>query len=154
MKEITLKSGRKIQWHKCPRYVLWRHGRTAHTFQLKAQEAAEAEILDPVERGLSMFEALSEPEAKKLQAFADDVVKNSTDVKDPDDLSELDYWEVFGRTLFSSPDAPIETKDGETDSKSVETFPDESKLQDAGEDVSDVPSESECADGHTQSASV
>lgn len=150
MEKITLKSGKVINWHKCPRYVLWRHGRTAHTFQLKAQEAEQSGIEDPVERGLSMFESLSEFEAIKLQKFADDIIKNSTD-ESPDELSEEDYWEIFGLTMYSNQNSKIETEDGETDVESVESFSEESVIQDSSPDVQDIPPESSPENGNTES---
>jgi hypothetical protein len=153
-KKITLPSGKKASYQRCQRYVLWRHGRTAHTFQIKAQQAAESGIEDPVERGLSLFESLSQAEAKKLQAFADDIVKNSTDIKDPGELSEADYWYIFGLVLYSSPDATIETEDGETDQKSVETFPLQPILQDAGANVPDVQTESKSENGNQVATSL
>lgn len=153
-KEITLKSGRVIKWRKCPRYILWGHGKTVHTFQKRAQEAQEGGIEDPVERGLSMFEQMSDFERIKLQKLGDDIVKNTTDVRDPDDLTEAEFWEVFGLTMYSTPDAPIETEDGETTVEAVETFPVESVIQTAGEDVSDVSSESVEEDGHLEPVGV
>jgi hypothetical protein len=135
-KEVTLHSGRKVNIKRVPRYVLWRHGRTANTFQMKAFEAAQMKSVEEeqddkrilAERGFALIESLSEDERQKLQAYIDDVIKSSTDIEDVDALSEDDYWEIFGRILYATPDAPIETKDGETDAQSVETFPPQSTL--------------------------
>ena len=155
MKEITLKSGKKIKWQICPRYILWRHGRAAHTFQLKAQEIARGGVPDPVEAGLALFESLTDEEAKKLQAFADDVIENSSDVEDVGALSEIDYWQIFGLTLYSNQNAPIQTEDGETDSQAVETFPAKPVIQASGESLSDIPGDVASAEnGDSQSASA
>lgn len=153
MKEITLRSGRKVNTKQLPRYVLWRHGRAAQTFQVKSLEIAQGEADSINERGLSILESLSVDEAQRLQAYVDDVIKNSTDIGDVDLLAEDEYWEIFRRTLYADPDVPIKTEDGETDTKSVETFPLQSEVSAISQGVSDVSGdESGPKDGDSQSA--
>jgi hypothetical protein len=108
---------------------------------------------DLTERGLALFDSLSEDEAQKLQAYVDDVIKNSTDIVDVDALSEDDYWEIFGLALYATPGAPIETEDGETDVKSVENFPVQSEVSAISQSMPDVSGdESSAEDGDSQSA--
>jgi hypothetical protein len=116
-------------------------------------EIAQGEADSINERGLSILESLSVDEAQRLQAYVDDVIKNSTDIGDVDLLAEDEYWEIFRRTLYADPDVPIKTEDGETDTKSVETFPLQSEVSAISQGVSDVSGdESGPKDGDSQSA--
>jgi hypothetical protein len=135
---------REVELVRPPRYVMWRHGRSAKTFSHRVSEilaATKGENVeaDPEEQGLMLLESMDEQEAIKFQAFADDVVRFSTkpQVK-VDELTEISYWTVFGRRLYAVPDTPVETEEGETDIKAVENFPKESELLPTGEDVQDI----------------
>lgn len=136
---------REVELIRPPRFVLWRHGRSAKTFSHRVEEIAAAtkgeggEPPDVEEQGLRLLESMSEHEAMKFQEFADDVVRHSTrpNVK-VDELTETSYWTVFGHLFYSKPDTPVETKEGETDIKTVESFPKESPFLPVSEEVSDV----------------
>lgn len=132
MKEITFPSGAKRNWQRPPRFVLWRHGKTAQTFGSRMEAIAtggEAESYE--DQGLLFFASLTDDEACKFQAFVDDVVKHSVTLlpgETVDAISEQDYWHAFGLTMYNHNEAPIETTEGETTAAAVGMFPIESAL--------------------------
>lgn len=151
---------REVELVRPPRYVLWRHGRSAKIFLHRVNEITAAakgedgERADTEEQGLMLLESMSEPEAIKFQAFADDVVNHSTKPQvQVSELSELSYWNVFGHVFFSRPDTPVETEEGETDIKAVETFPAEPGVSPLSENVPDVPAVGIAENGNQVSAS-
>lgn len=150
MKEITLKStGRKIKWQRCPRYVMWRHERTAQSLRVRVMrlgsipdDASEEEKRRlEQEYGLSILEKMSDEEGEKFQTYVEDVVRHSEVGITEEQLEEMpdpELWEIFGLSTHSVPHAPVETKDGETDMQTVETFRDESVVSGRSEEVSDL----------------
>lgn len=136
---------REVELVRPPRYVFWRHGRSAKIFSHRVNEIMAAtrgedgKPGDPEEQGIMLLGSMEELEAIKLQAFADDVVRHSLkpQVK-VDELTEISYWKVFAHRLYSKPDTPVETEEGETDIKTVETFCNESPLSPHVENMQDV----------------
>ena len=137
--EYQLPTGRKVNYSNVPRHVLWKHGRISQTFQVKAAELSQRDDLNFDERGLALLESLTDDERVKFQAFADDVVKRCTG-EDPDSFAEIDYFTLVGKVLYSLNGAKVQTKEGETDTDSVVTFPEQSGVSGDGEDVQDISS--------------
>lgn len=144
---------REVELVRPPRYVLWRHGRSAKTFSHRVEEIAAAskgEEVEPdvEEQGLRLLESMTEQEAVKFQAFADDVVRHATEPRvKVDELTEISYWTVFGHLFYSKPNTPVETKEGETDIKAVESFPQESELLPVSAEMSNIRTVTRPADG-------
>lgn len=135
---ITLPSGREVDYTRPPRRVFWRHGRIGQTFQVKVNEIAKSnEGMSAAEQGLLLLESLSEDESRRFQAFADDLVRHATN-EDPDTFEELDYFTVVGKVLYSIPGATIETKEGAASVEDVENFSSKRKLSKNRKKVSHV----------------
>lgn len=141
--ELIFNDGHKqtVQLVRPKRSILWKHGRTARMFSHKVEQIANGEKeADIEEQGLVLLESMSEAEADKFQAFADDVVRNSTVPKiNPEDLTEISYWQVFGHVFYAIPNSAVETSEGDTTLESVENFHPESELSVVSTAVQDVP---------------
>jgi hypothetical protein len=140
-RELICPSGRKFTWHRPPRNVFWKHGIAALAFSDRVQAMLEniagrylaGEDLERTraEEAARLYEGMSEEQRLKTQAYVDDVIVNSVDLEpdeSPNDLEDGDYWHIFNYTTYLSKAAPIQTKEGETDTQTVETFPEEQRL--------------------------
>lgn len=140
--QITLIDGstREVEHRRPPRFVLWRHSRAMTTFQSKVDEIAEGfSTADPQEQGMRFLESLTDEEGTKYQAFIDDIVKHSHHPQvSVDRISEESYWTLFGMSFYGTPETKVDTTEGVTDVRSVETFPEKSGLPETGEEMQDV----------------
>jgi hypothetical protein len=150
-REITVPSGRKFMWHRPPRHIFWKHGRTQLTFTSDVN-AVTREVMQSVtseeefqvkmsEKATDYFAGLSDEQRIKTQALLDEVVANSVNLEEgevPNDLDDSDIWHIYNLAVHGFKAAPVETKDGETDAESVETFSSQSGLSTAGAGVTDV----------------
>jgi hypothetical protein len=140
--EILFNDGHKeeVELVRPPRHILWKHGRTGQAFQSRVEEIANGYKDETAEaQGLILLESMSDDERIKFKAFADDIIRYSTNPQvDPDEVHEISYWQVFARKMYGVSDAPVETKEGVTTVEAVETFPLESALSETGAQVSNV----------------
>ena len=155
-KTITCKSGNTYEWTRPPRHVHWRHGRTGQTFQSKLNEIAEGDsegALSPEERGLLLFESLSEHDAAALERYMNDVLRVGLSYEPtPDRVPEGDFWELFGRAVYWVTDAKVETTEGEMGVETLDTFREEPGVSQEGADVPDVRRKHLGEDGDTRPA--
>lgn len=141
-KEIVGESGKVYQWNKPPRYVHWRHGRIAHSFHSRFRAATgETSDLSHEERGLRLFEQLTEDEAICLEAYVSDVVRSGLGITLDEVrlIPEGDFWQLFALEVYGLNTAQIETTEGVTDAQTVSTFRTKPLLPETGEDVPHVP---------------
>jgi len=142
-------STQEIELVNIPRNILWKHGRTGQAFQSRINEIVSGyKDESPEAQGLIFLESMTDEERLKFKNFADDIIKYSTSPQvEPDSLTEMSYWVIFGRKMYGLPDAPIQTTEGETTVEAVETFPVQSTLSEAGEDVPNLRTEAVQSDG-------
>jgi peptidoglycan hydrolase-like protein with peptidoglycan-binding domain len=153
---ITCTSGNKYEWTRPPRHVHGRHGRTGQTFFNKVREIAEGDPeneLSAQERGMRLLESLSERDAAALQRYMDDVIRAGLG-RAPEDVPEPDYWELFGRSVYSVKETKVETTEGDTTAAAVETFRAQPGVPADGEDVPDVRTAPVEGDGAPAPAAV
>lgn len=149
--KIELPSGRVVNYTPVPRFVLWRHQRIGQTFQIKVKQIEEGfSDASQEEQGMRLFESMTEDEAQRFQAFADDVVKHATG-QDPSSFTEFDYMTIVTKVLYSQPGVKVQVKEGETTVEAVETFPVKPQLHTNGEDVPDLSDSTESTDGDSGS---
>lgn len=164
MKEITLISGRVVNWKKPKRSIHWRYARIVDTYQRKRAEAARDVSLEDssedeatrkanllraiVERGITFLESLSEEEADKFLEYGDALIKDSTG-EEPDSFNEDEWWQLLSFAQHGEPNTPVQTTEGEVTSAEVESFPDESGVSAESESVEDVRAESIGEDGNS-----
>lgn len=137
--KVKLTNGEEREVSRCPKYVMWRHGRAASIFAHRIQEIARGyKDLSAEDQGMMLLETMTDDEGEKFEAFADDVVRHSFKpaLKDVSLVKPEDYMPIFAKTFYGEPDAKVETEGGEASIQDVETFPDESAISETSEDVS------------------
>ena len=139
---IICKSGNTYQWTRPPRHVHWRHGRTGQTFQNKVNDIAESDpdnLLSDQERGMLLLESMSEDEAAALERYIVDVLKSGLGYEPTQDrVPEPDFWELFGRAVYGSKEAKVETTEGEMSVETLDTFREKSGVSTEGAGVPNV----------------